>query len=289
VNPVLLEWGPEGARTIVLAYEVAFWAAGVLAVAVGVLVAWRMRLPVRRTAALLVCAAIAVPVGARVLFVLEYPAFFTGAEPLDAFEISTAHFSLMGGVLLAVLVTLAGVRLLHLDLWRTADALAPGLALGIAVMRTGCFLAGCCYGVVTTGPLGVVFPPGSVAHLVQMGNGVIGLFDAALPVYPTQLFELAGALLAGALALSLLWRRAPSGVPFLAAAALFAAVRWAVWPLRYYPEAFSGPKWEYPVLYAGVIAVLIALAVWRMRPTRAGGTGGPTRADPETGPEARCE
>jgi hypothetical protein len=119
--------------------------------------------------------------------------------------------------------------------------------------------------VVTTGPLGVVFPPGSVAHLVQMGNGAIGLFDAALPVYPTQLLELTGALLAGALALALLWRRAPSGVPFLAGAALFAAVRWVVWPLRYYPEAFAGPKWEYPALYAGVLVVLFALAVWRLR------------------------
>jgi hypothetical protein len=98
-----------------------------------------------------------------------------------------------------------------------------------------------------------------------MGNGAIGLFDAALPVYPTQLLELTGALLAGALALALLWRRAPSGVPFLAGAALFAAVRWVVWPLRYYPEAFAGPKWEYPALYAGVLVVLFALAVWRLR------------------------
>jgi phosphatidylglycerol---prolipoprotein diacylglyceryl transferase len=269
--PILFEWGPEGARTIVLAYEVAFWAAGVLAVLVGVLVAWRLRLPVARTAALLVCAAVAVPVGARLLYFLEYPSFFTGEDPLNVFELSAAHFSLMGGVLLATAVTLAGVALLRLDLWRTADALAPGLALGIAVMRAGCFCAGCCYGVVTTGPLGVVFPPGSVAHLMQLGTGAIGLFDAPLPVYPTQLFELGGALLAGALAVVLLVRRAPSGVAFLAAAAFFTAVRWAVWPLRAYPDAFAGPSWEYPALYAAVIAVLVALAVWR---ARAGGRGG---------------
>lgn len=266
--PVLLEWGPEGARTIVLAYETAFWAAGVLAVAVAVLAAWRLGLPTARTALVFVSAAIAVPIGARLLFVLEYPAFFTGADPLNPFEISTAHFSLMGGVLLATEVTLAGVLLARLDLWRTADALAPGLALGIAVMRVGCFCAGCCYGIVTTGPLGVTFPPGSVAHLVQLGTGRIGLFDAPLAVYPTQLFELTGALAAGLLAVVLLWRKAPSGVPFLAAAALFAAVRWAVYPIRYYPEAFSGPGWEYPALYASVIALLAALIVWRVRGER---------------------
>lgn len=263
--PILLEWGPQGARTIVPTYEVAFWSAGVLAVVVGVLVAWRMGLPVARTALLLVCAAIAVPVGARLLYVLEYPAFFTGADPLDPFEISTAHFSLMGGVLFAAWIVLAAVLVMRLDVWKTADALAPGLALGIAVMRVGCFCAGCCYGIVTTGPFGVTFPEGSVAHLMQLANGQIGLFDTPLPVYPTQLFELTGALLAGALAIWLMWRRAPSGVPFLAAAALFDAVRWAVYPIRYYPDAFSGPGWEYPVIYAGVMAALLALVVWRFR------------------------
>lgn len=265
MHPILLEWGPDGARTIVLSYEAAFWSAGVLAVLAGVFAAWRLRLPVSRTAALLVCAAAAVPVGARALYVLEYPAFFTGADPLNAFEISTAHFSLMGGVLLAATVMLAGVWLLRLDLWKTADALAPGLALGILVMRTGCFMAGCCYGIVTNGPLGVVFPPGSVAHLVQLGAGQIGLFDAALPVYPTELFELAGAVLAGGIAITLLARRARPGVAFLAAAATFAAVRWAVWPIRYYPEAFTGPSWEYPVLYASVTALLVGLLVLRSR------------------------
>jgi phosphatidylglycerol:prolipoprotein diacylglycerol transferase len=219
-----------------------------------------------------------VPSGPRLLYVLEYSSFFTGADPLDPLEISTAHFSLMGGVLLATWVTLAAVLLMRLDLWKTADAIAPGLALGIAVMRVGCFCAGCCYGIVTTGPFGVTFPPGSVAHLIQLSTGQIGLFDAPLPVYPTQLFEMTGALLAGALAIVLLWRRVPSGVPFLAAAAFFAAVRWAVYPIRYYPEAFSGPGWEYPALYAGVIVVLLALIVWRVRssartdpPSRTGG------------------
>jgi hypothetical protein len=74
-----------------------------------------------------------------------------------------------------------------------------------------------------------------------------------------------GALLACVLAVVLLLRRAPSGVAFLSAAALFDAVRWAVWPIRYYPEAFDGPSWEYPALYAGVLVVLLALLVWRIR------------------------
>lgn len=268
MHPILLEWGPAGARTIVLTYEVAFWASGVVAVLVGVLTARLLHLPVARTAALLVCAAVAVPVGARILYYFEYPAFFRGTDALNVFELSTAHFSLMGGVVLATVVTLLGLWLLRLDLWRTADAIAPGLGIGIAIMRVGCFCAGCCYGIVTHGPLGVTFPPGSVSHLVQIGSGQIGLFDAPLPVYPTQLFELTGALAAAALAMILLARRAPSGVAFLSAAALFDAVRWAVYPIRYYPTEFAGPGWEYPALYGGVLVLLLALLVWRVRAAR---------------------
>lgn len=263
MHPILLEWGPEGARTIVLTYEVAFWAAGALAVLVAVLVARKAGLPTARTALLIACAAAAVPVGARLLYRVEYPSLFAGADALNVLELSTAHFSLMGGALLAAAVTLAGAAALHLDLWRTADTIAPGLALGIAVMRTGCFCAGCCFGVVTSGPLGVVFPAGSVPHLTQLGVGAIGLFDAPLPVYPTQLFELAGALIAAGLAAVLLSRRAPSGVAFLAAAALLTVVRWAVWPVRYYPDVFAGPSWEYPVLYAAVTVILLSLLRWR--------------------------
>jgi phosphatidylglycerol:prolipoprotein diacylglycerol transferase len=265
VQPILLQWGPEGARTIVYSYEVAFWSAGALAILVGVFVAWRLGLPVARTAALLACAAIAVPIGARLLYVVEYRDLFSGPDRLNAFTLFPRYFSLMGGVLLAAVVTLAGVRLLRLDLWKTADALAPGLALGIMVMRTGCFLGGCCFGCVTDGPFGVRFPAGSGPSLLQMFNGTIGLFDAPLPVYPTQLFELTGALVAGVIAIALLLRRAPSGVPFLVAAAVFTATRWIVYPLRYYPESFAGPSWEYPVLYASVLAVLIALIEWRVR------------------------
>jgi phosphatidylglycerol:prolipoprotein diacylglycerol transferase len=264
VQPVLLEWGPEGARTILLSYEVAFWAAGVLAILIGVFAAWRLGLPVARTAVLLVCAAVAVPVGARMLYVYEYRDLFGGPDPLNAFVLSPQHFSLMGGVLLATLVTLAGVRLLRLDLWKTGDALAPALAIGIVVMRTGCFLAGCCFGCVTNGPLGMTFPPGSGPHLLQLFSGTIGLFDAPLPVYPTELFELTGALVAGTVAVMLLARRAPSGVPFLVAAAIFTATRWLVWPIRYYPESFGGPSWEYPALYGSVFALLVALTAWRV-------------------------
>jgi phosphatidylglycerol---prolipoprotein diacylglyceryl transferase len=55
--------------------------------------------------------------------------------------------------------------------WRLLDAMAPSLALGIAIGRIGCFLNGCCYGDYCTQGLSVRFPFGSDAgsHFFQIG------------------------------------------------------------------------------------------------------------------------
>ena len=66
----------------------------------------------------------------------------------------------------------------------TFDLLVPGITLAHGLGRVGCFLAGCCYGGVTDGPLGVVFPAGSSAAATYPGAD-----GASLPVLPTQLFE----------------------------------------------------------------------------------------------------
>lgn len=57
---------------------------------------------------------------------------------------------------------------------RTGDSFAMPVAASVAVGRLGCFVAGCCYGRVTTLPWGVVFPE-----------------HGSLPRHPTQLYEAA--------------------------------------------------------------------------------------------------
>ena len=77
---------------------------------------------------------------------------------------------------LLVAFVLATVMVVQTRTW--ASALICGLALGLGVTRIGCFLNGCCYGRPTSGPLGVVFPPGSHA----------GIAFAQTPLHPTQLY-----------------------------------------------------------------------------------------------------
>jgi phosphatidylglycerol---prolipoprotein diacylglyceryl transferase len=89
---------------------------------------------------------------------------------------------LLGGFFAVVLL----VRKYKLPFWKVADAYAPGVALGQAFGRQGCFSAGCCWGKTTDLPWGV--------HFTQAGHEYTGV-----PIYtadgleahlhPTQLYE----------------------------------------------------------------------------------------------------
>ena len=64
------------------------------------------------------------------------------------------------------------------------DMLCPPIALGQAIGRIGCFLAGCCYGAPAKGSWGVIFP-------ANVGSSA----PAGIPLIPTQLYESAFCLL----------------------------------------------------------------------------------------------
>ncbi len=64
--------------------------------------------------------------------------------------------------------------------------LVPGIVLGHAFGRIGCFLGGCCFGQVTESCFGVVFPNGSLAAELYPNTLT---HEGSFPVLPTQLFE----------------------------------------------------------------------------------------------------
>lgn len=53
---------------------------------------------------------------------------------------------IQGALVGAAVVGLASMALIHLPIGAVVDATTPGLFVGIAVGRTGCFLTGCCAG-----------------------------------------------------------------------------------------------------------------------------------------------
>jgi phosphatidylglycerol:prolipoprotein diacylglycerol transferase len=127
------------------------------------------------------------------------------------------------------LVGYAGITRLRLA--ELMDVFAPGLALGLALGRVGCFLAGCCWGDLCVSPtqlppgttawqvrtlplisgenfpLAVTFPPGTGAYEQHRQWGLIEAgAHHSKPVHPVQIYE-AGLVFCLALALHLGWAR----------------------------------------------------------------------------------
>jgi len=78
--------------------------------------------------------------------------------------------TLVGGLIggyLGVIITKKILKVNH----PTGDLFAPGLAIGIAIGRIGCFLNGCCYGISTNLPWGVSFK-GMLRHPTQLYESI---------------------------------------------------------------------------------------------------------------------
>lgn len=103
-----------------------------------------------------------------------------------------------GGFLLATVLVIWEIRRRELPLARTADAVAPALALAYAVGRVGCFLVGDDWGRPTDSWVGVAFPQGAPPTRVDIIEREFGItvdpalverYGQVVPVHPTQLYE----------------------------------------------------------------------------------------------------
>jgi phosphatidylglycerol:prolipoprotein diacylglycerol transferase len=114
-------------------------------------------------------------IGGKLLMLVTDPS----AEALS-FDFLRSGGVFYGGFIAALAVSVFLMRRYKLP-WRlTADAFAPGIALGHAIGRLGCFSAGCCYGKPTDSWLGV--------HFTERAHELTGVpIDTAL--VPTQLIE----------------------------------------------------------------------------------------------------
>jgi phosphatidylglycerol:prolipoprotein diacylglycerol transferase len=164
-------------------------------------------------------------VGSKVLMVFTEPEYRQQPSQIFSLDFLRSGGVFYGGFLGAVIVGYFLMRRYKLPWWRTADAFAPGIALGNAIGRQGCFAAGCCWGKPTTLPWGV--------HFTEAGNRVTGvpIVDATgtpLHLHPTQLYESFGALLICFFLLWLYKRRRFSGQIILFYAVLYAVMRFTI-------------------------------------------------------------
>jgi phosphatidylglycerol:prolipoprotein diacylglycerol transferase len=199
-------------------------------------------------------------IGSRTAYVLTHLSDFSGRK-LDVLMYWRGglmfHGGLLAGLLFTSILALKGqIRLLVM-----ADAIFPSLALGQAIGRLGCLLAGCCFGLPAPSsfPLRLIFPSGSLA-------------PSAIALYPTQLMESIGLFLTTALLLVLLKRpQRPQGLISALYLTLAGALRFYI---DFYRGDFRGPRvlglpptsWTAVLLFAaGCIA--LAFLFFRRKPS----------------------
>lgn len=158
-------------------------------------------------------------VGSKVLLLVVEPEYRAAPLRLLSLDFLRSGGVFYGGFLAAVLTAYFLVRRYKLPWWRTADAFAPGIALGQAIGRQGCFAAGCCWGKPTTLPWGVRFS--------ELGHQVTGVpIDTHL--HPTQLYESFSAFIFFALLIWLHRRKTFDGQVLLTYGVLYGTTRFII-------------------------------------------------------------
>ena len=163
-----------------------------------------------------------------------------------------------GGLLLAIVVCWWYVRREGIPFLRAADVFAPGIAIGHALGRIGCFAAGCCYGSPTHVPWAVTFTNPLANQLVDTPLNV--------PLHPTQLYEFAAEVCNFAILYWLVKRKRFEGQVIGLYMFLYGIERYCIEIVRGDPgrgEAFGG-------LMSGTQLIAIGLVIgggilWMMR------------------------
>jgi phosphatidylglycerol---prolipoprotein diacylglyceryl transferase len=119
-------------------------------------------------------------VGSKILMLFTEPEYREHPLQLLSLDFLRSGGVFYGGLIGAVLTGYFLMKRYKLPWWKTADACAPGIAIGNFFGRQGCFAAGCCWGKPTSLPWGVKF--------TELGHEITGV-PTDVPLHPTQLYE----------------------------------------------------------------------------------------------------
>lgn len=171
--------------------------------------------------------------------------------------------SLLGGTLAVLWV----VWRRKLPVWRTADAVAPAVAIGYAIGRVGCLLVGDDYGVPTDLPWGMTFPEGPIPTTAADLERHFGVEvppgyapTDQVPVHPTQVYETLAAGGIWLLGRRLLVRDAAAGVVGSLCFGLLALERFLVEFLRAKDDRLLTGLTVAQVI--SLVLLLVIVALW---------------------------
>jgi phosphatidylglycerol:prolipoprotein diacylglycerol transferase len=189
-------------------------------------------------------------IGSRLLHVLDgldyylaHPGKIVGMEGLTIF----------GAILGAALSIAIYSKVKNLPLGRLLDMIMPGAILAQAIGRIGCTINGCCYGIATSLPWGLVYAHEESIYL-RLGE------PRGVPVHPTQVYELLGDLIIFGILLRLRGRLKPDGSLTLVYFILYPLLKFSVHFLRAGTPFFFGLQ-EAQFVSLVVLAAAIVLLV----------------------------
>jgi phosphatidylglycerol:prolipoprotein diacylglycerol transferase len=175
MKPILFKIGSAS----VPAYSFMLSLAFIIGTLIAIGVCKKQNISIKNIFGLIISIQVSAHLGSRLLFVINnYSQFET--DPLEVFSLSPGGFDFTGGLILSIFAGIIYMKLTNLPFWKISDCVVPSIAVGIFLVKIGCFLGGCCYGRETSSFLGVRFPADSLA---AQKFGVQHL------VHPTQLYE----------------------------------------------------------------------------------------------------
>jgi len=200
-------------------YGVFLAVAFLCAILITVKLAARDGLPSERIYDLCLWMLLASLIGSKLLMLFTEPEYRDHPMQLLSLDFLRSGGVFYGGLIGAVVAGYFLMKRYKLPWWKTADACAPGIAIGNFFGRQGCFAAGCCWGKPTTLPWGVKF--------TELGHEITGVpTDAYL--HPTQLYESFAMLLVFFFLLWLHKHKRFSGQVVLAYALLYSIIRFSI-------------------------------------------------------------
>lgn len=189
IHPILLRIDPLRVES----YSFFMLLALVVGLAVFLFYVKRLKKSNSHSLSILIAALVGGVLGAKIpIWLTQYPQIAEEGWSIDA--ILTGR-TIVGGLIGGTLAVWWIKRRLSIK-QRIGNAIAPAIAVGIAVGRWGCFLRGCCFGKQTTLPWGVDFGDGVLRH-------------------PTQLYESLFGVIAFLMLMFLLRKKQPDGLLFV--------------------------------------------------------------------------
>lgn len=182
--------------------------------------------------------------GARLAYVATEYRYFIHF-PMDIFKINSGGLAFQGGLIGGFGAGAWYTRRQKLNTWVVADLVAPFVALGYAIVRIGCLLNGCCYGI-----------PTSLPWALRCAS------EDSMLRHPTQIYSLVGSLIVFAILMAGKKHKRYPGFWFFSYVMMYGVMRFVVEYFREGPKLFPWLSLAQAVCIGLVLLGMVGIA-WR--------------------------